>query len=265
MLQYSGFLLVVLVFLGCKAPNNAITESSSSTKPSKAYQEQIENMEQGIYFRAMGNEPEWSLKISSNQIEFTSLLPDFKAFNAPHIEPIRAMDANVKNYRLTTEMGSLQITIQQQTCTNTMSGKELPYTVRVEVINSKTNKSATFSGCGHYVIDARLHDIWVLEKMNGENVSLNKFAKQLPYIEINSTDGTFMGYTGCNRMNGKLFFEKGLLRFTNITTTEMACDSQNRESELLHSLQSSTTYQVANMRLTLTNPSGIELVFKKVD
>ena len=66
-------------------------------------------------------------------------------------------------------------------------------------------------------------------------------------------------------MNGKLFFEKGLLRFTNITTTEMACDSKNRESELLHSLESSTAYQISNMRLTLTNPSGIELVFKKVD
>ncbi|MGL2993718.1 META domain-containing protein [Flavobacterium sp. TSSA_36] len=264
MLQYSGFLLVILLFLGCKAPNNAITESASSTKPTKAYQEQIENMEQGIYFRAMGNEPEWRLKISATQIEFTSLLPDFKSFTAPHIDPIRAMDANVKSYRLTTSTGTTAITIEQQKCTNTMSGQELPYTVRIEMTNNSTT-SKTFSGCGYYVIDARLHDIWVLEKMNGENVSLNKFAKQLPYIEINSTNGTFMGYAGCNRMNGKLFFEKGLLRFTNISTTEMACEPQNRESELLHSLQSSTTYQVSNMRLTLTNPSGIELVFKKVD
>ena len=265
MLHYSRLLFVIVLFLGCKTAINAPADTSLNTKPTKAYQEQIENMEQGIYFRAMGNEPEWNLKISSKQIEFTSLLPDFKAFNAPHIEPIRAMDANMKNYRLTTEMGSLQVTIQQQTCTNTMSSKELPYTVRVEVINSKTNKSATFSGCGYYVIDARLHDIWVLEKMNGENVSLNKFAKQLPYIEINSTNGTFMGYAGCNRMNGIVFFEKGILRFSNINTTEMACDSKNRESELLHSLESSTAYQIANMRLTLTNPSGIELVFKKVD
>jgi heat shock protein HslJ len=264
MLQYSGFLLVILVFFGCKAPNNAITESSSSAKPSKAYQEQIENMEQGIYFRAMGNEPEWSLKISSKQIEFTSLSPDFKSFTAPHIDPIRAMDANVKTYRLTTSTGTAAITIEQQKCANTMSGQELPYTVRVEMTNN-SNTSKTFSGCGYYVIDARLHDIWVLEKMNGENVSLNKFAKQLPNIGINSNNGTFTGYTGCNRMNGTVFFEKGLLRFTNITTTEMACGPQNRESELLHSLQSSTTYQVANMRLTLTNPSGIELVFKKVD
>ena len=264
MLHYSRLLFVFVLFLGCKTAINAPVDTSLNTKPTKAYQEQIENMEQEIYFRAMGNEPEWSLKISSKQIEFTSLFPDFKSFTAPHIDPIRAMDANVKTYRLTTSSVTAFITIEQQKCANTMSGQELPYTVRVEMTNN-SNISKTFSGCGYYVIDARLHDIWVLEKMNGENVSLNKFAKQLPYIEINSTDGTFIGYAGCNRMNGKLFFEKGLLRFTNITTTEMACDSKNRESELLHSLESSTAYQISNMRLTLTNPSGIELVFKKVD
>ncbi|MEM0578471.1 META domain-containing protein [Flavobacterium polysaccharolyticum] len=264
MLHYSRLLFVIVLFLGCKTAINVPVDTSLNTKPTKAYQEQIENIEQGIYFRAMGNEPGWSLKISATQIEFTSLLPDFKLFTAPHVDPIRAMDANVKTYRLTTSTGTAVITIEQQKCTNTMSGQELPYTVRIEMTNN-SNTSKTFSGCGYYVIDARLHDIWVLEKMNGENVSLNKFAKQLPYIEINSTNGTFMGYAGCNRMNGTVFFEKGILRFTNVSTTEMACEAQNRESELLHSLESSTTYQISNMRLTLTNPSGIELVFKKVD
>ena len=261
MKHYSCFRFLILLFMGCKTP----LSSPANATPTKAYQEQIENMEQGIYFRAMGNEPEWSLKISSNRNEFTSIVPYFKSFNAPHIEPIRAMDANVKNYRLTTEMGSLQITIQQQNCTNAMSGKELPYAVMVEVINNKTNTSATFFGCGYYVVDPQLHDIWVLEKMNGENASVNKFSIELPYLEINTTEGTFMGYAGCNRINGTVFYEKDILRFTNIRTTEKACEPQNRESEFLHSLESSTTYQVANMRLTLTNPSGIELVFKKVD
>lgn len=264
MYKCSVLLFFISLFLSCKAPITTIAVTLAKEQPTQLYQDQKENLEQGIYFRAMGNEPEWSLKISATEIAFTSLLPDFKSFTAPHIDPIRAMDANVKTYRLTTSAGTAAITIEQQKCANTMSGQELPYTVRVEMTNN-SNTSKTFSGCGYYVIDARLHDIWVLEKMNGENVSLNKFAKQLPYIEINSTNGTFMGYAGCNRMNGTVFFEKGILRFIKISTTEMACDSKNRESELLHSLQSSTAYQISNMRLTLTNPSGIELVFKKVD
>jgi heat shock protein HslJ/uncharacterized membrane protein len=263
MMRYCCTLFFLFLLCSCKtqATQPVITTNEQSTR---AYQLQKENMEKEIYFRAIGNEPEWSLKISSNQIEFTSLLPDFKAFNAPHVEPVRAMDANVKRYSVSTETGTMIITIEQDQCTNTMSGAVLPYQVRVEVYQGNDLKT-TLSGCGYYVMDPKLHDIWVLEKMNGENISINKFSKELPYLEINTTEGTFMGYGGCNRMNGKLFFEKGLLRFTNIATTEMACGSQNRESELLHSLQSSTTYQVANMRLTLTNPSGIELVFKKVD
>lgn len=264
MLHYSRFFFVIVLFLGCKTAINTPSDTSLNTKPTNTYQEQIENMQQGVYFRGMGNEAEWSLKISNKVIEFTSLLPDFKSFTVPHSAPIRAMDANVKIYRLTTSNGTADITIDQQKCTNAMSGKELPYTVRVEMTNN-SNTAKTFLGCGYYVIDARLHDIWVLEKMNGEHVSLNKFFKQLPYIEINSSNSTFIGYAGCNHMNGTVFFENGVLRFTKISTTKMACDSKNRESEILNSLQSTTDYYISNMRLTLTNSSGIELVFKKVD
>ena len=74
-----------------------------------------------------------------------------------------------------------------------------------------------------------------------------------------------MGFAGCNRMNGKVFFENGLLRFNNVITTEMACGLNNKENEFLKALQSTTTYKVENMRLTLTNPSGVEVVFRKVD
>lgn len=263
MLNNCCYLFFLALLFGCKSPTYTSTKASSTEMTSK-YQEQLENMNHRIYFRAMGNEPEWSLKISPTQIEFTSLLPDFKSFTALHIDPIRAMDANVKTYRLTTSNGTAAITIEQQKCTNTMSGQELPYTVRVEMTNN-SNTSKTFLGCGYYVIDARLHDIWVLEKMNGENVSLNKFVKQLPYIEINSTNGTFMGYAGCNRMNGTVFFEKEVLRFTAISATKMYCGDENPENQFIQLLNSTTTYHIENLRLTLSNPSGVALVFKKVD
>lgn len=265
MTKYKAFLFLILLFLACKAPKNDSIGISANTKPSKGYQEQIENMEQRIYFRAMGNEPEWSLQIAANKISFTSLKSNFESFNAPHVDPIRAMDANVKSYRVVTETGTMVITIEQQKCTNAMSGEIFPYTVRVEIEKSKDKSIASFQGCGNYIVDPRLHDIWVLEKMNGKNVSSSEFVNELPYLEINSNSGTFMGYAGCNRMNGSLFFEKEVLRFTSIITTRMACISENKEGEFLHSLESTTSYEVANMRLTLTNPSGIELIFKKVD
>lgn len=255
------FLLVTLS-VGCKT--NAALINTPTPKITRAYQQQVENMEKQIYFRAMGNEPEWSLKIGESQIEFTSLKPGFEKFNSPYAAPVKAMDANVKRYNMSTEAGTMMVAIEQQNCTNTMSGEAFSYEVRIEIYNGNKT-TATFSGCGFYVIPPSLHDIWALEKMNGENMAASKFEKEIPYIEINSSTGKFMGFAGCNRINGELFFEKSVLRFTKIATTRMACGPNNRENELLHSLESVTTYQVENSHLILTNPSGIELVFKKVD
>lgn len=264
MYKSGGFLLCVLFFLSCKTPSTTVAVTLKKEQPTQTYQEQKENMEQGIYFRAKGLTPAWHLKIGANDVQFSSTTIGFEQFNAPHVTPSRAMDANVKRYRMTTETGTMLITIEQKMCT-TSDGENFPYEVRVEIEKGKDKAIATFEGCGAYVIDPKLHDIWALEKMNGEHLSSLKFQKEIPYLEINSNSGTFMGFAGCNRMNGSLFFEKGLLRFTNISTTRMACESQNRESELLTSLESITTYQIDNLRLILTNSSGIELVFKKVD
>jgi heat shock protein HslJ len=255
-------LTIVMLIVSCKS---AVPTSKETVKnePTAAYKQQIENLEKGIYFRGNGNEPDFSLKLSEKTIDFTSLKPGFESLSGAHTEPIRAMDANVKMYRVTTAAGLMIIQIMQQECTNTMSGEKSSYSVEIEIV--KDNNSTFFHGCGNYITDPRLHDIWVLEQLNGQKVSLTDFSKELPNLEINSSSNQFMGFSGCNRMNGQLFFEKGLLRFTKVITTRMACGDNNKENEFLKTLQSTTNYKVENRRLTLTNPSGVELVFKKVD
>jgi heat shock protein HslJ len=74
-----------------------------------------------------------------------------------------------------------------------------------------------------------------------------------------------MGYSGCNRMRGSIFWEPGLLRFTNIASTRMACRPENKEAVFLKNLESATTYRIENNRLWLSNPYGSLLIFKKVD
>ena len=255
-------IVIILFFIGCKT-NLPAAKVIETTEPSVAYKQQIENLENGIYFRGNGNEPDWSLKISEKAIEFTSLKSGYELLNSIHKEPITAMDANVKMYKVVNDAKIVTIQIMEQKCINTMSGAVFPYSVRIDIV--KNNNTTHFSGCGNYITDSRLHDIWVLEELNGQKVSSSDFTKELPNLEINSTTNTFMGFAGCNRMNGSIFFERGLLRFTNIVTTRMACGESNKESLFLKTLQSTTTYKVENLRLTLTNPSGNELVFKKVD
>jgi heat shock protein HslJ len=262
MIKGIQLILIALFFVGCKT-NSPAPKVAETSVPTLAYKQQIENLEKGIYFRGSGNEPEWSLKISEKTIEFNSLKQGFENLTTEHLEPLRAMDANVKMYRITNTKGNITIQIMQQECINTMYGDKSSYSVRIEIV--KDNKSTFLNGCGNYVTDPRLHDIWVLEKLNGKNVTIADFTKELPNLEMNTTANTFMGFAGCNRMSGSIFFERGLLRFTNVVSTEMACLGNNKEADFLKTLQSTTTYKVENLRLTLSNPSGYELVFKKVD
>lgn len=246
--------VLFLVFTACNTTQKAQSETKTSTEVNAT-----------PYFKASGNEPFWNFQISEAGIAFKSLIPGFESVTLPHVTPIRAMDANVKMYRVSSENKDFQIQIHQMDCQDSMSGIQFPYAVTVEM-KLKTDADFTLlKGCGKYITDSRLHDIWVLEQLNGHKVSLTDFGKELPLIEINAEAGTFMGFAGCNRMNGRLFYEKNLLNFGNITTTRMACGPKNKEGEFLKAFQSTSTYEIKDNRLWLSNPTGLLVVFKKID
>ncbi len=235
--------------------DTAITAGAASMPNKNKYGETI-------YFKASGNEPFWGLEITEANFRFTSLSEGFEAFNAPYTEPIRAMDANVKMYHSVPELGELKIHITQQPCSDDMSGKENKYKVTVELKRAIDKDFKTFKGCGNYVTDYRLHDIWVLEEINGQPINVQQYGKDRPRIEINSSQNTFMGFTGSHDINGRIFFEKGLLRFTDFAVPENLSDP---EKGFMKNLQSTTGYKIENMRLLLFNPSGELLKFRKID
>lgn len=218
-----------------------------------------------FYFKATGNEPFWGIKIGNDQIVFTSLIPGKESITFPAVDAIRAMDANVRMYKVSNETASATITIQQLDCQDSMSGAISPYSVKVEIKNNSELEAKKLSGCGKFITDYRLHDIWVLEELNGYKVFETDFQKEFPRLEINSTENRFSGFGGCNSITGQIFYEKDLLRFTKVVSTLMACPSGNKEGDFLKALQSTTNYSIENNRLTLSNPSGKLIVFKKVD
>jgi heat shock protein HslJ len=155
--------------------------------------------------------------------------------------------------------------IHQSECISVASDEASGYKVHVEYKRTSENDFKQLEGCGNYILDYRLNDIWVLEKLNGTEVSLEDFAKEIPTLEINSSNKTFFGYAGCNRMNGSLFSENDLLRFTKIVITKMMCQPHNKESEFLKALQSTITYNIEHNQLKLSNPDRELLIFKKID
>ncbi len=252
-----SILLLSILMIGCKATASKGSDgniSTSSTEEDLKY-----------YFKATGNEPFWGIKMGNEEIVFTSLIPGKEKITFPAVDVIRAMDANVKMYQISNENTSAIITIQQLDCQDSMSGAISPYSVKVEIRNNSELETKKLSGCGKYLTDYRLHDIWVLEELNGYKVFATDFQKEFPRLEINSTENRFSGFGGCNSITGQIFFEKDLLRFTKVVSTLMACPQGNKESEFLKALQSTTTYSIGNNQLTLSNPSAKLAVFKKVD
>lgn len=216
------------------------------------------------YFHAIGTEPFWRLEIAEEGIRFMGIEETDK-FDTPHTEPIRAMDANVTLYKLLTESGEMNITISQVNCSDNMTDKLYDYNVNIELKRGAQAKSTNYSGCGDYIADYRLYDIWLLEELESKIVVNENFSGEIPILEINASEKKFMGNGGCNRISGTLFQERELLRFTNMISTKMGCDSENLESIYLKVLQSCTGYKIQNNRLYLSNPDGIKLIFKKID
>ena len=241
-----------------------VTADTLKTKEKKREMEPIAMKIDGSYFKATGTEPFWGLKIYGDKVELQTMED---TITTPPSEAIKAQDSNIKMFRIQTEATQMDVIISHKECTNAMSGEISPYTVTVSYKSTGGDKTLVFEGCGSYITDYRLHDIWVLEEMKGTAVSKEDFnGKEIPNMEININNNRFSGFSGCNRMTGSLFYEQDLLRFTQIASTRMACPNMDKETEFLTALQASTTYKVENNRLYLSDGSQENLlVFKKIN
>lgn len=258
MKKYLILLITISLVYSCKSVKTK-NSNSNTTSENTSEEDSI------TYFKATGNEPFWELKIGMEKIVFTSLIQGKENLSFSSAKPIRAIGANIKSYKATNAGSSILISIQHTDCQNSMSGAISPYKVSIEIKNNTEANYQKIEGCGKYITDYRLHDIWVLEELNGYKIFITDFQKELPRIEIHAEENRFMGFGGCNSISGSLFFENDLLKFNNITSTLMACAENNKEDKFVKALQNSTTYSIKNNRLTLSNPSGKLLDFRKVD
>ena len=228
--------------------------------------EQKSNQPTHIIFKASGNEPSWEVTINvDGGMKFISE-SEIGSIKAPNSKKIPIMDVAATSYVADTESANIRVDIFKDECINQLSHDTLGYRVEVFVKKSFDEEFSEFFGCGKYLPDYRLNDIWVLEKLNGKEIDRTLFKNERPYFEINIKDSRVLGFAGCNDFNGKFTFEGPDIIFSkNLAMTLMACPNLEFESEFVRSLtRSSLMYSIANNKLVLTR-GDVELVFKKVD
>ncbi len=113
-----------------------------------------------IDFKATGNEPSWVLEIDFDKRMHFKSLNHPEEIITPVPKPDIAQDIPVERYRALTEMGELIVTIVPDTCMDNMSGEKFPFFVTVDVKLSNETDYTEFKGCGRYLLDNRLHNIW---------------------------------------------------------------------------------------------------------
>ncbi len=216
-----------------------------------------------IYFKANGVDPAWTLTISQYQVDFRTQASGFEPFSAPHTEPIKAMDSNIKMYRLNSGTAEMEVELAQMLCQNENSRERFPYAITIALKESGDTTATYFTGCGLYVTDTDLSARWVLEQLKEDSVSASQFNDTLPYLELHANGNSFSGYGGCNTIIGRIFSERTLLRFTDMVLSKRTCATKPKEDEFIKALQFSTRYAIEGDKLILSNPGGRLLVFRK--
>ncbi|MEL4306770.1 META domain-containing protein [Joostella sp. CR20] len=213
-------------------------------------------------FVATGKNPSWSVHIDfDKQISF-SALDEPKQLILPVPEARKPQDVNAVNYSATTENGTLQVTIFRNNC-NTSTGKTFGYKVRVRAKTNEMDDYKTFEGCGKYLGDYRLNDIWALVSIDGKEV--DKSMKR-PNLEFNLRENKVYGFSGCNRINGALSVKNNkTISIGDLISTKMACPNATLESTFMKAVNGKEfSYSFDNLILTLTSEAHT-LTFRKVD
>ncbi len=218
----------------------------------------------GVNFTASGNEPFWSL-----DIKFDSTI-HFKTMEGielilPVGKGAKAADANVTRYHSESSEGIITIQLFKQNCLDDMSGAKNSFMVDVRVKMAGATEYTNYKGCGKYIGDYRLHDIWALQRIGDKVIDPKEMQNGVPTIEFQLNEGKIYGFGGCNRFFGNIQLEDGQISFNQVGSTEMACPGLELETKFLSMFADKTLpYKVTEGILHLGKGANL-LVFKKVD
>jgi heat shock protein HslJ/uncharacterized membrane protein len=255
----------VLLLTACTKSETQVKDESGKEFGGR-FQIEKEKFEQGIDFTARGNEPFWSLDIDfENVIRFKSLT-EISEFNSAKFEEEMIDRVGGIRYRAQSDEGVLVITIIEEECYDTMSGEKFSHSVDVEIKRAIDDEFFKFKGCGNFLSDYRLNDIWLMKEMTGVELVKDQLQKGLPVFEFHLKENRFVGHAGCNNLSGKIGVKGNAITFGNIAGTKMLCPNMNVENAVLEALSNkSFKYEIENMYLTLTNDGGMKMIFRKID
>jgi heat shock protein HslJ/uncharacterized membrane protein len=217
-------------------------------------------------FRAHGTEPFWGLEIKKEgEIYFSSVNQNNKSYKFSTATCKKMKEGQGSVYSAKSPEATIIVNIKKQKCVDSGSGETMDYVTEVNFQLNNNESSEVFKGCGFYIGDYRLNDIWALQTINGNALNKEKLSKGVPTMELNLSKNKVTGTASCNQYGGNISINNSEITFSNTFSTKMACPNMSIEDEFLTAISEQTLqFTLENGILTLKNGATV-LTFKKVD
>lgn len=205
-----------------------------------------------IDFYAHAADGEWNLSIRfGGDINFNSVANHIQFF-APTNKTIVANGANVVSLFAENEKYILKATIDIVNCT-----KEGRKVTSVMIREKDKKKGIDFSGCGYYMGNPDLQNVWIVEEINGKKLTANEFPQELPHFQFNLLNKKISGFAGCNQVHGNIEFAYRQMNITQLVSTRMYCGEASKiESQIISILNGNPFYHFDKELLIIETTEG---------
>ena len=113
--------------------------------------------------------------------------------------------------------------------------------------------------------NSNIHDIYVLEEIDGMAFDKALYPNGVPNLEINITENKIMGFSGCNNFFGNIDSIFGnSIKLGPIAATKKYCQGVD-ENSFFDKLNNVNQFKREGLKLFLYNKDELLLIFKKVD
>ncbi|HBH05271.1 MAG TPA: hypothetical protein DDX92_01545 [Flavobacteriales bacterium] len=266
-MKYLAFTyLTILLLTNCKSTNNQekpIQNPYQQENTALSYSSDVNYQlwSKGVDYHAFGENPDWILDIDFDNVAYLQLDGKQHKFSIDNLY-IKEEENKVQYMAFTSDSG-LMLEILNMACEpGTTNIKRYSSTIQVM---DKQGKSIEVTGCGNYIPNYGLNDIYVLDSVPGFEFVPGSFTQGMPYLELHVREMKFMGHDGCNNISGTFINELDRLEFGNFITTKMFC-STNPQFDFLTELAKVRSFEHRKPRLIFLDEYGqVVLTLKKVD
>ena len=255
-------LAIVLILICCcllnackttyKAGDAKSAAASATVMPPDSL---IRKQHEGIDFYGEGDEPvSWTLEMDLES-GFTFKPSGSQQLIAGPVPVTRLSNPDADSYLSKTDSGVMKVVVYDHLCSSNKKSRKVEVT-----INNKR-----YTGCGKYLYDYQLNNIWVLQYIDNKEPGQSDY-KKLPRLQFDLAKNTMIGYDGCNNITSSISVNGNHIKFNAFTGSKPGC-SNNESAKLFATMLSDHTvdYNIENGRLIIYLINDSKLTFTKAE